>query len=198
MNSETLTALITFAFVSSITPGPNNIMLMSSGTNYGFKKSIPHMLGVSIGFAMMATLVGAGLMKLFAIYPIAQNILKFVSISYLVYLSYKIAVSVPVPYARSANQAKALTFLQAALFQWVNPKAWTMALTAITLYAPSNTMKDVLRVAIVFAIVNLPSVSTWVLLGKQFRKVLSSHKKLRIFNFIMATLLLSSLYFVIQ
>jgi len=196
MNNETLFALLAFALVSSITPGPNNIMLMSSGTNFGIKKSLPHMLGVSIGFALMVALVGVGLMQLFAIYPIIQKILKIVSITYLIYLSYKIAVAAPVS-PETAGQSKPFTFIQAALFQWVNPKAWTMALSAITLYAPSNTFQEVIKVALAFGVVNLPSVSTWVVLGKQIRRFLSSHKKLRIFNYFMASLLLTTVFYLV-
>jgi len=196
MNNETLFALLAFALVSSITPGPNNIMLMSSGTNFGIKKSLPHMLGVSIGFALMVGLVGVGLMQLFAIYPIIQKILKVVSITYLIYLSYKIAVAAPVS-PETTGQSKPFTFIQAALFQWVNPKAWTMALSAITLYAPSNTFQEVMKVALAFGVVNLPSVSTLVVLGKQIRRFLSSHKKLRIFNYFMASLLLTTVFYLV-
>ncbi|PIK13978.1 LysE family translocator [Halobacteriovorax sp. JY17] len=196
MNNETLNALFAFALVSSITPGPNNIMLMSSGTNFGIKKSIPHMLGVSIGFALMIILVGSGLMELFTLYPVAQKILKIVSIIYLVYLSYRIATSTPVT-TNSTVIKKPFSFIQAALFQWVNPKAWTMALAAITLFSPSNNFQDILKVSIAYGLVNLPSVSLWVVLGKEIRKVLSSQAKLRFFNATMASLLLASLYFII-
>ncbi len=196
MNNETLNALFAFALVSSITPGPNNIMLMSSGTNFGIKKSIPHMLGVSIGFALMIILVGSGLMELFTLYPLAQKVLKIVSIIYLVYLSYRIATSTPVT-TNSTEIKKPFSFIQAALFQWVNPKAWTMALAAITLFSPSNNFQDILKVSIAYGLVNLPSVSLWVVLGKQIRKVLSSQTKLRFFNATMASLLLGSLYFII-
>lgn len=197
MNNETLTALFTFALVSSITPGPNNIMLMSSGTNFGFKKSIPHMLGVSLGFAMMVILVGVGLMELFILFPMVKEALKIVSIGYLVYLSYRIATSTSVS-QETNTKTTPLSFIQAALFQWVNPKAWTMALSSITLYAPSNTIENVLKVSLVYALVNIPSVSTWVVLGKQIRKALDSPKSLKIFNITMASLLLSSLYFILN
>lgn len=196
MKNEVLTALFTFALVSSITPGPNNIMLMSSGTNFGFKKTIPHMLGVSIGFTVMVILVGIGLIELFTLYPFIQKALKFASISYLTYLSYKIAVSTPGTQA-SIKKAKPLSFTQAALFQWVNPKAWTMALSATTLYTSSNSMLSVLKVALVYGVVNLPSVSIWVFLGKQIRRALNSHAKLKVFNLIMASLLIGSLYFLV-
>ena len=196
MNNEMITALITFALVSSITPGPNNIMLMSSGTNFGFRKTIPHMLGVSIGFAIMVFLVGVGLMEIFTLFPVVKTTLKIISVIYLMYLSYKIAFTTS-SIESDKKRATPLTFIQAVLFQWVNPKAWTMALTAITLYASSSSLFSVLKVSLVYGVVNLPAVSTWVLLGKQIRKLLKSQIRLRIFNIIMALLLLSSLVFLV-
>ncbi|MBU2968684.1 LysE family translocator [Pseudoalteromonas sp. C2R02] len=193
MNIEILTALATFAFVSSITPGPNNLMLMSSGANFGFKLTIPHMLGVSLGFVFMVCLVGAGLIQVFDIYPITYQVLKVFSVIYLVYLAYKIATSKPIE-DHKPNNSKPFTFLQAAMFQWVNPKAWTMALTAISVYSPSKNMESILLVGIVFGAINLPSVGVWTVLGQQLKRFLTSDIKLRIFNITMALLLIASLY----
>jgi len=193
MPIELLTALLTFAFVSSITPGPNNLMLMTSGANFGFKPTIPHMLGISLGFALMIVLVGIGLMQLFDLYPISYEILKYASISYMLYLSYKIATSSQ-PIGQSQSRGKPFTFIQAALFQWVNPKAWAMALTAISVYAPNKDIPAVLLVALIFALVNLPSVTSWVVLGQQLKRFLNSANKLKAFNLSMAALLLLSLY----
>lgn len=196
LTAELLTALIAFAFVSSITPGPNNLMLMTSGTNFGFVRTIPHMLGVSIGFTVMIVLVGAGLAKIFELYPIAHLILKYASCAYLVWLAWKIATSPP-PGAKSGAeaQAKPMTFIQAALFQWVNPKAWTMALTAVSAYTlPTDPVASLLIVAAVFGAINLPSVGSWTLLGMQLRRFLSDPLKLRIFNVTMAVILVATLY----
>ena len=193
MNIELFTALITFAFVSSITPGPNNLMLMSSGSNFGFKRTIPHMLGVGLGFVLMVCLVGVGLIQLFDIYPISYQILKVFSITYLLYLAYKIATSSS-PENKEANNAKPITFIQAASFQWVNPKAWTMALTAISVYSPSKSLESILLVGIIFGAINLPSVSAWTILGQQLQRFLTSQKKLKVFNITMAILLVASLY----
>lgn len=193
MNIEILTALATFAFVSSITPGPNNLMLMSSGANFGFKLTIPHMLGVSLGFVLMVCLVGAGLIQIFDIYPITYQVLKVFSIIYLVYLAFKIATSKPIE-DQTLNNSKPFSFLQAAMFQWVNPKAWTMALTAISVYSPSKNMESILLVGIVFGAINLPSVGVWTVLGQQLKRFLTSDIKLRIFNITMALLLIASLY----
>ncbi|HOY78269.1 MAG TPA: LysE family translocator [Hyphomonadaceae bacterium] len=196
LTAELFTALVAFAFVSSITPGPNNLMLMTSGTNFGFARTIPHMLGVSIGFTLMIVLVGAGLAKIFEIYPLAHLILKYASCAYLIWLAWKIATSPP-PGAKAGvdAQAKPMTFIQAALFQWVNPKAWTMALTAVSAYTlPTDPIVSLLIVAAVFGAVNLPSVSSWTLLGIQLRRFLSDPLKLRIFNVTMALTLVATLY----
>ncbi|MBA6231860.1 MULTISPECIES: LysE family translocator [unclassified Colwellia] len=193
MNFEILSALTIFAFVSSITPGPNNLMLMNSGANFGFKKTIPHLLGVGVGFTLMITLVGLGVIKLFDSFPLSYQILKVISIIYLLYLAFKIARSKG-SFEQGASRATPFTFIQAALFQWVNPKAWTMALTSISLYAPSKSFFSVLFVAIVFGLINLPCISSWVVLGQKIQVLLTDRKRLRVFNISMAFLLVMSLY----
>lgn len=152
-----------FAFVSSITPGPNNLMLMASGANFGFRRSIPHMLGISIGFIFMVQLVGIGVMQLFDAWPINYMILKALSVVYLCWLAWKIARAGQPGTGKTGGHP--FSFLQAAAFQWVNPKAWAMALTAITAYAPGRDLASVAFLALVFGLVNLPSVSVWTLLG---------------------------------
>lgn len=193
MTYDLVLALTVFAFVSSITPGPNNLMLMASGANFGFRRTIPHMLGVGIGFKLMIVLVGVGLVQVFDIYPISHQILKVVSVLYLLWLAWKIANAAP-PKGDVAGEGTPITFIQAALFQWVNPKAWTMALTAITAYTPDQTLYYVSLVALVFGIVNLPSVSVWTVLGEQMARFLTSAARLRAFNWAMAGLLVLSLY----
>lgn len=193
MNFEILSALTIFAFVSSITPGPNNLMLMNSGANFGFKQTIPHMLGVGLGFTFMVLLVGLGIIQVFDRFPLSYDILKVLSIVYLMYLAFKIATSTG-NLEQKSSSSKPFTFVQAALFQWVNPKAWTMALTSISIYAPSKSFTAVLLVAIVFGIVNLPCVSSWIVLGQKIQVILTDKKRLRIFNITMAILLILSLY----
>lgn len=194
LTAELFTALVAFAFVSSITPGPNNLMLMTSGTNFGFVRTIPHMLGVSIGFALMIVLVGAGLAQVFELYPVAHTILKYASCAYLVWLAWKIATAAP-PGAKGEGKPDPMTFIQAALFQWVNPKAWTMALTAVSAYTlPADPIVSLLLVAAVFGAVNLPSVGSWTLMGAQLRRFLSDPVKLRVFNVTMAVVLVASLF----
>jgi threonine/homoserine/homoserine lactone efflux protein len=191
MNIEIISALCAFAFVSSITPGPNNLMLMTSGANFGVRRTMPHFLGVVLGFLLMILLVGAGLVRVFEAYPVSHEILRFFSIGYLVYLAWKIALAKP---GTGASAGAPLSALQAALFQWVNPKAWAMALTALTVYAPSPGFATVMLVALLCALVNTPSVFVWVLLGSRLRTLLQDPLRLRIFNYVMALLLLATLY----
>ncbi len=194
MTPELLSALAAFAFVSSITPGPNNLMLMASGANFGWARTIPHMLGVAIGFALMTVLVGVGLIRVFEIWPFTYSILKVASIVFLAWLAWKIANAAPPP-DRTQTVGTPLTFIQAALFQWVNPKAWAMSLTALSAYRPEGSgLAGVLVVAVIFGIVNLPSVGCWVLLGTQLRRLLNVPWKLRLFNISAALLLLASLW----
>ncbi len=193
MTYDLILALVAFAFVSSITPGPNNLMLMASGANFGFRRTLPHLLGVGIGFTLMIVLVGVGLVQVFDLYPISHQILKVVSVIYLLWLAWKIA-NAATPEGDVQSAGTPITFIQAALFQWVNPKAWTMALTAISAYTPDQTLYYVSLVALVFGIVNLPSVSLWTVLGEQMARFLTSAARLRAFNWAMAGLLVLSLY----
>ena len=190
---DIIMALMVFAFASSVSPGPNNLMLMSSGANFGFRKTLPHLMGVGFGFVLMLVLVGIGIMQVFDLYPASYLILKWCSVIYLIYLSYKVATAAQ-PKNKNSNNAQPFSFIQAVLFQWVNPKGWTMALTAIGIYAPERDINSVMLVGIVFGLVMLPSVSVWVVMGQKIHKLLSSIKRLRIFNGVMATLLIASLY----
>ncbi len=192
MTHELLVALAAFAFVTSVTPGPNNLMLMASGANFGFDRTIPHMLGVGLGFTFMVAVVGIGLMEVFEAVPGSLSALRVVSVLYLFYLAWKIANAAPPDAAGPAGRP--MTFMQAALFQWANPKAWAMALSAISLYAPSRDLGAVLLVAAVFGAINLPSVSCWTLMGRAIRGWLTGPGRLRIFNRTMAVLLVASLW----
>ncbi|KIC12074.1 membrane protein [Leisingera sp. ANG-M1] len=195
MTYELLTALALFAFVSSITPGPNNLMLMASGANFGFRRTIPHMLGVALGFVFMVLLVGAGLVQVFDAFPVSYTVLKAVSVVYLLWLAWKIANAAPVE--AKGGGGTPMTFLQAAAFQWVNPKAWAMALTAISAYTPDQTLTAILLVGVIFGAINLPSVGSWTVLGQQMARFLTSRRRLTLFNWTMAVLLVASLYPVI-
>ncbi|HAS6249465.1 TPA: LysE family translocator [Vibrio vulnificus] len=189
MELSQLSALALFAFVSTFTPGPNNIMLMTSGANVGFVRTIPHMLGITLGFAVMVMLIGVGLMGLFHSYPLSHQILKYLSLSYLVYLAAKIALSGK---ASERKDFKPMSFLQAASFQWVNPKGWTMALTAVSVYSTGSQWWELVLIAGVFILANLPSVSFWTAAGTQLQLWLTTHTRVKSFNISMALLLLLS------
>jgi threonine/homoserine/homoserine lactone efflux protein len=197
ITAEILAALAIFAFVSSITPGPNNLMLMASGINFGFRRTVPHMLGVSLGFTLMIILIGLGVMQLIEAVPGSRTFITVASGLYLLFMAWKIATTNTAPGNNGAatGGSKPFTFVQAALFQWVNPKAWTMALTAISAYAPkSHGLTGVMLVALIFGLINLPSTGSWAAMGAKMRNFLSDPVRLRAFNIIAALLLVTSLY----
>ena len=195
MTHEQLAALIGFAFVTSVTPGPNNMMLLASGANFGFRRTIPHMFGISIGHLVMTLVVGLGLAGIVHQEPSVLVVLKWVSVAYLLWLAWKLANATAPKGA--TGQGHPMTFLGAAAFQWVNPKAWTMSLGAVAAYASEASIQNVAIIAAVFAIINLPSVSVWTIAGEQVRRFLTSPARLRTFNWTMAGLLVLSLWPVI-
>lgn len=192
MTLDLLPALAAFALVTSITPGPNNLMLMASGANFGLRRSVPHMLGIGVGFTVMIVLVGLGLIGLFDRVAWSRSALAVASGLYMLWLAWRIA-NAAAPQQSAGRAARPITFLQAAAFQWVNPKAWAMALTAITAYAPDRSLTAILWVAAVFGAINLPAVSTWTLIGQQIRRFLGTRARLRAFNWTMAALLILSM-----
>lgn len=193
MTSDLFAALIVFVVVASFTPGPNNTMLMASGANFGMARSIPHMLGVSVGFVGLLTGIGLGLGGLFALWPALQSVLQAGGALYLLYLAWKLATSEGLggPAAGAAPQS----FWQAVAFQWINPKAWTMGLSAFSTYAPRHDYAAaVLVIVTVFAAVNVPCVLVWTGFGVGLRRFLDRPAVLRVFNLTMAALLAASLY----
>ena len=186
-------AFAAFAFVTSITPGPNNTMLMASGANFGFRATRPHLFGVSIGFAVLVLAVGLGLGGLFQAVPQLHDLLTIAGAAYLLWLAWKIGTSDTIG-ASGAAAARPQTFLQAAAFQWVNPKAWAMALGAVTAYAPAKGyVANVLLIGLVFWAVNLPCIASWTGFGVVLRRLLDRPRILRAFNLAMAMLLVASL-----
>ncbi|MFN5996415.1 MAG: LysE family translocator [Paracoccaceae bacterium] len=192
MTYDLMIALLGFAFVTSVTPGPNNMMLLASGVNFGFRRTVPHMLGISLGHALMVFLVGMGLAGIFKAWPPALVVLKVASVAYMLWLAWKIAQAGAPGEGRAA--ARPFTFLQAAAFQWVNPKAWAMALGAVSAYVTEPSVWAYASVAVVFACVNLPSVSVWAGMGQAVRRWLEGPGRLRAFNWGMAGLLVLSLW----
>ena len=189
----TFLPLVLFAFASSITPGPNNIMLLASGANFGVRRTLPHMLGISLGHAFQVSLVGIALLSLFEELPWLQTVLLVLCAGYLLVLAWRIAQAAPPGDAPATAQP--MTALQAAAFQWVNPKAWYMSIYAQTNFAPEGPLViSAVFVALVFAATNLPSVAVWAWGGAQVRKLLQTPRRLRIFNTTMALCLVASLY----
>lgn len=193
MTDTVLIALATFCFVSSITPGPNNMMLLASGANFGFRRTLPHLMGVSIGFGAMVLAVGLGVGGIFTTYPALYDVLRFVGAAYMLWLAWRIATAASL--GEGTTGAQPMTFLQAAAFQWVNPKAWAISLGAITAFvSPQDFLAGVLIVTAVFSAVNFPCVASWAGFGVVLRRFLNRPWTLRAFNVTMAALLVLSLY----
>ncbi|PWC80359.1 lysine transporter LysE [Azospirillum sp. TSH100] len=192
---EMLAGFMLYALVTSITPGPNNMMVLASGVNFGLTRSVPHIVGISIGFSIMVVLVGAGLSAVFDTYPVIHDILRCVGAVYLVHLAWRIATSSPLGRADDRTAQRPMGFLAAAAFQWVNPKAWIMALGAITTYLPQQTsIMGVAVLALIFAVVNAPCVGIWAIFGVGLRRLLTKPSYVGAFNITMAALLVLSLY----
>ncbi|VWC07827.1 lysine transporter LysE [Burkholderia lata] len=196
MEFLTLSALpagMLFALVTSITPGPNNTMLLASGVNFGFRRTMPHLFGISIGVAILMLCVGFGLGEAFKRVPLMYTILEAASVAYLLYLAWRIGTSGEV----KAHGAKPrpMTFVEAAAFQWVNPKAWMMVLTAATTVRLSADYGlNAAWMAVVFILIGFPCICLWAAFGLGLRRFLSNPRALRIFNVTMAVLLILSLY----
>ena len=194
METQTLLALATFAGVNSITPGPNNLMLLASGVRHGFRASVPHMLGISFGFAVLMMAAGLGLGVLFERWPALHQLLRGVGISYLLWLAWQLWHA-DAPRASVDGRATPMSFSGAALFQWVNPKAWMMAIGAAAGFmAADGGVSAALLIAMVCAAVNLPCISVWALGGARLSRWLSEPTARRRFNAGMAALLVASVY----
>lgn len=192
MTTDIFLALVAFTFVAATTPGPNNLMLMASGANYGLRRTVPHMAGIVIGFGIMVFVMGVGLAGLFQAAPWAVDLLKIASACYMLYLAWKIANSAPPGPATQGGRP--MTFLQAVMFQWINPKAWAGALTAVTVYAADRSLASVAIVGLTSSVISVPSVLLWSWMGTELRRFLSSPARLRGFNWTMAALLVASLW----
>lgn len=193
-----LFALALFVLSTSGTPGPNNVMILTSGVNHGLKKSIPHMLGINLGFPLMIIAVGFGAMQLFNSLPLLYIAIKIIGVVYLTYLAIKIA-TMPIN-TEGKKTAKPFSFIQAASFQWVNPKAWVMAVSAIVAFsAPGVDMYTQLAtIALFYLVFGLPCTATWLVIGVSLQKLLSNEQFIRGFNVVMAGILLFSLIPMVQ
>lgn len=198
MTLEWFIAVATFAVVTCFTPGPNNTMLMASGLNFGMRRTLPHLLGVSIGFSVMVLAVAFGISGVFAAFPALYEVLKVVSVAYLCWLAWRIATASPkVP--EHDGTGRPFTFLEAAAFQWVNPKAWVMAVGASTTYVLSGSaVASVVAMTAIFLAAGLGSSSAWALGGTALGRLIRNVTAVRVLNVILAALLVASLWPIIR
>ena len=193
MPLDVLLALTLFVFVTAFTPGPNNIMVTASGVNFGFARTIPHMAGITVGFMVLLVACAAGLGLVFATVPALQLALKIIGAIYMLWLAWKVAHAAPAS-DEVDDLARPLTFLQAAAFQWVNPKAVVIGLTAISIYVrPDHRVADFLIVLALFVVSTAMTVVTWTGFGVALRGLLRAPARARIFNVVMALLLVASI-----
>jgi threonine/homoserine/homoserine lactone efflux protein len=190
-----LLSITSFALAGVMTPGPNNIMLLSSGLTYGYKNTIPHMLGIMLGFTFMVICVGLGIGAVFEVFPALFTILKIIGISYLLWMAWKIANTKGDLKTSSNKNNKPFTFLQAATFQWVNPKAWIMAITSTVSFItnPEYGFIQVIIIAFIFMLAGFISTNSWTLGGVYLKKLIKNALHVRIFNISMAVLIVVSI-----
>jgi threonine/homoserine/homoserine lactone efflux protein len=186
-------SFVLFGVIAAITPGPNNVMLTTTGLNFGVRRGVPHLLGICIGFPVMLALIGLGFGTLFQLYPILHEVIKIVGVIYLLYLAWKIASTRGG--AREINQSKPINFWQAAAFQWINPKAWIMGSSALAAYTSldDNFFLQVLIICVTFMIITIPCAGIWLVFGAGLQHFLKDPGHLKIFNISMALLLIASI-----
>jgi threonine/homoserine/homoserine lactone efflux protein len=193
MPSELLWALGLFVVVTLFTPGPNNTMLMTTGLNFGFRRGLPHLWGVALGFAVMVLAVGLGLGAMFQAYPAGYTVLKYVGAAYLLYLAWQIATAGAVE--EGETRGRPIGFLKAAAFQWLNPKGWVMAVGAVSTYAAVAAFPyNMLLMAGLFGSLGVLSSATWLGFGTALKRLLTSPRAVRAVNITMALLLVASLW----
>ena len=192
ISTELTFALVSFYFVMFVTPGPNNIMLFASGVKYGFKKTIPHILGIPLGHFVQISLVSLGLGFVFQAYPMVQQVLKIIGCLYLFFLAYRMFGSLNMK--ESKETGRPLKFYEAALFQILNPKAWVIAITAVSVFFPKDEsfITGLLFLTCIAPIVNLPSISIWVLFGSSIRVLISNLTVKKTIEVILAVLLVGT------
>ncbi len=186
-------SLFAFTIAATSTPGPNNIMMLASGLNFGIRRSIPHWLGVCTGVPAMVITLGLGLDQLFKAWPISYLILKVLGGLYMLYLAYKIAFTKVATNDKSASRP--LTFIQGVLFQWINPKAWVMCIGAIAAFTieEATLLPQVIQISLTFMCIGLICVGSWLFAGSRLKQLLANAKHQSIFNRVMALLLVASL-----
>ncbi len=198
MQPEQLLPLIGFIIAMVATPGPNNLMLMAAGANFGFRRSLPHLLGISAGCQILLLAIALGLGKLFETYPQVVTVLRAAGSLFLLYMAWQLlrpAAGLGQSGAAVAKEVRPLTFWQAALFQWINPKAWMMTITAVATFAnPAQFVVSTLIIGMLFLVLGFPLISAWNVGGAALKHWLQQGRRLVRFNRVMAVLLIGSLY----
>jgi len=192
---EQLFAFSLFTLAGAITPGPNNTISTLSGATFGFRKTLPQMLGVTVGYPLMLAALGLGLGEVFKVVPWLHNAMRYVGAAFLLYLAWKL-VRANAP--QSAGTARPVGFFEALFFQWLNPKAWSIALGAIAAFttpglATNAFLWEVAIFTFVSAIITFPSLVLWCLFGVAISAMLKDEKKRRIFNYALAAILVLSI-----
>lgn len=192
MTQEAALAMTSFAFVMAFTPGPNNIMLAASGVNFGFTRSLPHIFGIEVGFVVLLAACALGLGLVFTAYPAAQTVLKVAGVLYMLWLAWKVATAAGT--GEAGTVPKPLTFIQAFVFQWINPKAVVACLGAVALFMPADwAHTDFALLLLVFALATILATMTWAGFGAALSRFLHNPRHARVFNIAMAVLLVASI-----
>lgn len=192
MTLELFIGLFVFAGIAAFTPGPNNTLLMASGMNFGFRRTVPMVAGVTIGFPLMIGLVGLGLGRIFDVYPVLYQILKYAGAAYMLYLAWKIATAKQS--ASDDSDGQPIGFLQTCLFQWINPKGWVMAVTALAAYTLADSYYTGVAVVVAtFVFMGVTSALTWAAFGAALKNVMTDPRYFRLINVALAVLLAASL-----
>lgn len=193
MTADMFLALLVFSAIAAYTPGPNNTLLMASGMNFGYRRSLPLVFGVCFGFPLMIACIGLGLGEVFKLYPVLYTVLKFAAVAYMLWLAWKIATATPSSES-GTNDVQPMGFIQAVLFQWVNPKGWIVSIAALSAYTVSSSYYvGVAAVVFCFVIMGFTSASLWTMFGASLRHVLNDPRYFRWINYALAALLVASL-----
>ncbi len=192
MTVELFIGLLVFALIASFTPGPNNALLMASGMTHGLRRTLPMAAGVALGFPLMVGLIGLGLGRVFELYPIIYTVLKYLGAAYMLYLAWKIATAKPS--VGETSDAAPLGFFRMVIFQWINPKGWVMAVTALAAYTvPADYDVGVAIVAATFLVIGIASSLTWAAFGALLKSTMSDPRYFRAINLALAVMLVLSL-----
>ncbi|MFT4836349.1 MAG: threonine/homoserine/homoserine lactone efflux protein [Psychromonas sp.] len=202
MELSLLLAISLFAFVMSVTPGPNNIMLLASGAQFGYQKTLPHIFGILIGIASLLVLVLLGFGMIFERYPALYDLLKVLGCLYLFWLAWKIATASTEPLAVNAsqNKTKPMTLFSAATFQFVNPKAWAMTIGSISSFTLTGEryIESGFWIMLCFAISGFIAISLWAYLGVNIAQRLTTTKRKKSFNYTMGVMTIGTLFFILN